>query len=90
MALSDLVVRTASVDDVPVLASMHIASCRETYTGYSARRHAGGAFGRKPRVDVGPGDAPAQYPLVLQLSTWQRLIRSSLVLGHAAHNGLQV
>lgn len=33
MALSDVVIRTANVDDVPVLASMHVASWRETYTG---------------------------------------------------------
>jgi hypothetical protein len=33
MALSDVVIRTASVDDAPMLASMHVASRRETYVG---------------------------------------------------------
>jgi ribosomal protein S18 acetylase RimI-like enzyme len=33
MALSDVVIRTASVDDAPMLASMHVASWRETYVG---------------------------------------------------------
>jgi len=33
MALGDVVIRTASLDDAPMLASMHVASWRETYVG---------------------------------------------------------